>query len=100
MDRTLKIKMQLVGVVLPCLFGLQGCLPIQKNSSGEKFGKKNCCESCQSEKKVQGISQAPAISNSAYPAQNKVIPDEVNAGNYQKMLKTLEEEVTQSGTNP
>jgi len=82
------------------LLCLQGCLPIFKDHPGEKFGKKNCCDSCQSQKKGQGTAPATGIPVTAASTQPKVLPDEINSGNYQKMLKTLEDEVTQSGTNP
>lgn len=79
---------------------LQGCLPVFKDSPGSKFGKKNCCDSCESQKNSHGSVPAAGVPVTKAPTQARVLPDEINSGNYQKMLKNLEDEVTQSGPTP
>jgi hypothetical protein len=81
---------------------LQGCVPMQLCSTKQngKSAKGDCCESCQKQKMGNAAAQkmyAPAPSVSL---DRKVMPDQVTADNYQKLLKNLEEEVGQGTGNP
>ena len=100
MDSNRYLKKLTALATLAGLICLQGCLPIFKDNPGGKFGKKNCCDPCESQKKERGSVPATGIPVATAPAQSRVLPDEINSGNYQKILKNLEDEVTLSGPTP
>lgn len=87
---------------LVCLAN-QGCvtLPTGQNPiKSSKKGKGDCCEGCEKDK-AHNIRTAPQPpSPQPHVTQRKVLPDEINSGNYQKMLKSLEEEIDQSAVQP
>ena len=92
----------LLAAICCALLGLasQGCVTLPSNQNASKpgkQGKEDCCPGCEKDKITQ--KKTNAVYNMApqtQVAQRKVLPEEINSGNYQKMLKSLEEEVDQS----
>lgn len=91
------------GCAFLCVTNL-GCvtLPTSQNSSKTgKQGKDDCCEGCEKDKaNKKKTSAVYNMAPQAHVAQRKVLPEEINSGNYHKMLKNLEEEVDQSTVQP
>jgi hypothetical protein len=102
MKRTIP-TMRLTGAILAsAVLFLTGCVPLQVggNKHGGKFGKSGCCESCENSKKAPDPAQFSQPSAAKHPIDRKVLPEDINSANYQKMLKTLEDEVSSTGTAP
>lgn len=81
---------------------LTGCVPLQVggNKHSSKFGKSGCCESCENSKKTPDAAQYYQMPAVKPATERQVSPEAINSANYQKMLKTLEDEVSSSGTAP
>lgn len=81
----------------------QGCVTLPTGQNPIKSGKKgkgDCCEGCEKDKAQRKPQASLPATLQPQVTQRKVLPDEINSGNYQKMLKNLEEEVDQGAVQP